>query len=51
MALKVGWEGRFFGDFEVGDIYRSTIGRTVTQFDNVIMTLLTNSDDQNHVTG
>ena len=48
MAIKKGWEGRFFEDFEVGDIYRSSIGRTVTQEDNVIITLLTNNDNQIH---
>jgi acyl dehydratase len=31
MAVKAGWEGRYFEDFEVGDIYRSRIGRTLTQ--------------------
>lgn len=31
MAIKPGREGRFLEDFEVGDIYRSSIGRTVTE--------------------
>ena len=41
MALKEGWRGRFFEDFEVGDIYPHRLGRTVTQTDNIWFTLLT----------
>ena len=41
MPIKPGWEGRFFEDFEVGDIYRSRLGRTVTEADNTWFTLLT----------
>ena len=26
--IVAGWEGRFFEDFEVGDVYRCRIGRT-----------------------
>ena len=26
MAVKPGWEGRFFEDFEVGDVYRCRLG-------------------------
>ena len=48
MAEKKGWDGRFFEDFEVGDVYRSHIGRTVTQADNIWMTLLTNNTNQIH---
>lgn len=48
MALKAGWEGRFLEDFEVGDIYRSSIGRTITDAENTIITLLTNNDNQIH---
>jgi acyl dehydratase len=48
MAIKAGWEGRFLEDFQVGDIYRSAIGRTVTQADNTNFTLLTNNDNQIH---
>lgn len=29
MVLKTGWQGRFYEDFEVGDIYRHPLGRTV----------------------
>jgi acyl dehydratase len=48
MPVQTGWEGRFFEDFHVGDIYRSRIGRTVTQNDNIWFTLLTNNTNQIH---
>ncbi|MFN8474485.1 MAG: MaoC family dehydratase [Anaerolineae bacterium] len=41
MAIKQGWQGRFFEDFEVGDIYPHPLGRTVTQDDNITFTLMT----------
>ena len=41
MAVKDGWRGRFFEDFEGGDVYRHPLGRTVTETDNVWFTLLT----------
>jgi itaconyl-CoA hydratase len=41
MAVKEGWRGRFYEDFEVGDIYPHPLGRTVTQTDNIWFTLLT----------
>ena len=41
MALREGWRGRFFEDFEVGDVYAHRLGRTVTQTDNIWFTLLT----------
>ena len=41
MAIKQGWQGRFFEDFEVGDIYRHPLGRTVLPVDNSWFTLLT----------
>lgn len=40
--------GRFFEDFEVGDIYRSRLGRTITATDNTWFTLLTNNTNQIH---
>ncbi len=36
-----GWEGRYYEDFEAGDIYRSRFGRTVTELDNSMFTHLT----------
>ena len=40
MVVKEGWKGRFFEDFEVGDVYEHPLGRTVTTTDNVWFTLL-----------
>ncbi len=48
MAVKEGWVGRFFEDFEVGDIYRSRLGRTITETDNIQFTLITNNTNQIH---
>ena len=48
MTVKPGWEGRFYEDFEVGDVYRCRIGRTITQADNIWFTLLTNNTNQIH---
>jgi acyl dehydratase len=39
--VKRGWRGRFYEDFEVGDVYEHPLGRTVTETDNVWTTLLT----------
>lgn len=47
-TVKPGWEGRFFEDFELGDIYRCRYGRTVTETDNIQFTLLTNNTNQIH---
>ena len=41
MSVKEGWRGRFFEDFEIGDIYPHPLGRTVTTTDNAWFTLLT----------
>ncbi|MDE3193633.1 MAG: MaoC family dehydratase [Chloroflexota bacterium] len=48
MAIKTGWEGRYFEDFAVGDVYRSRIGRTISETDNTQFTLLTNNTNQIH---
>jgi itaconyl-CoA hydratase len=42
------WRGRFYEDFEVGDVYRSRLGRTVTQVDNIWFTCLTMNTNQAH---
>ncbi|MCC6777702.1 MAG: MaoC family dehydratase [Hyphomicrobiales bacterium] len=47
-TVKQGWIGRFFEDFQVGDIYRSRIGRTVTETDNIQFTMITNNTNQIH---
>ena len=41
MTSVPGWRGRFFEDFEVGDVYEHPLGRTVTETDNIWTTLLT----------
>ena len=48
MAMKEGWGGRYFEDFEVGDIYRHRLGRTVTAADNIWFTLLTQNSNPVH---
>ena len=48
MVVKQGWEGRYFEDFVVGDVYRCRLGRTVTEADNIWFTLLTNNTNQIH---
>lgn len=36
-----GWTGRCFEDFQVGDVYRHRLGRTITSADNVWFTHIT----------
>ena len=38
---KSGWKGRFYEDFEIGDVYEHALGRTITETDNTWFTLLT----------
>jgi itaconyl-CoA hydratase len=42
------WRGRFYEDFDVGDVFRSRFGRTVTETDNVWFTCLTMNTNQVH---
>jgi len=44
-----GWQGRFFEDFAVGDIYQHPLGRTVSATDNAWFTLLTQNTAPLHV--
>jgi acyl dehydratase len=44
-----GWEGRFFEDFSVGDVYVHRLGRTVLPVDNSWFTLLTQNTAPIHV--
>src|SRR3981081_2947900 len=46
-APKV-WRGRFYDDFEVGDVFQSRLGRTITETDNVWFTCLTLNTNQVH---
>lgn len=39
--LRPGWKGRSFEDFQVGDVYRHPLGRTINSTDNSWFTLLT----------
>ena len=48
MTVKEGWQGRFYEDFEVGDVYRHPVGRTVTTTDNSWFTLLTQNSNPIH---
>jgi itaconyl-CoA hydratase len=48
MALKEGWQGRYYEDFEVGDVYRHRLGRTISEVDNTWFTLLTLNTNQMH---
>jgi acyl dehydratase len=48
MAVQPGWEGRFFEDFTVGDVYRHPLGRTISEADNTWFTLLTMNTNQMH---
>jgi itaconyl-CoA hydratase len=48
MTVKKGWSGRFYEDFEVGDIYPHPLGRTVTKTDNIYFTLLTQNTNPIH---
>jgi itaconyl-CoA hydratase len=46
-APKV-WRGRFFDDFDVGDVFQSRLGRTITETDNIWFTCLTLNTNQVH---
>ena len=48
MSLQPGWQGRFFEDFTVGDIYQHPLGRTVSEADNTWFSLLTMNTNQMH---
>jgi acyl dehydratase len=42
------WRGRFFEDFATGDIFRSRLGRTISEADNTWFTCLTMNTNQVH---
>jgi len=48
VAVKEGWTGRVYEDFEVGDIYVHPLGRTVLSVDNSWFTLLTQNMNPIH---
>src|SRR5436305_12102181 len=39
---------RLFEDFTVGDVYRSAVGRTVTETDNLLFTMLAMNTNELH---
>jgi len=47
-VIKEGWRGRYYEDFEVGDVYRHRLGRTVTETDNTLFTMLTMNTNPIH---
>src|SRR5881396_3073267 len=44
-----GWTGRCYEDFQVGDVYRHRLGRTITSADNIWFSLLTMNQNPVHV--
>ncbi|MDL0144562.1 MaoC family dehydratase [Halobacterium salinarum] len=48
VQLRAGWQGRFYEDFAVGDVYKHPYGRTVTETDNVWFTNLTMNANPMH---
>jgi itaconyl-CoA hydratase len=48
MTIKEGWRGRYYEDFEIGDVYRHRLGRTISEADNTWFTLLTLNTNQMH---
>jgi itaconyl-CoA hydratase len=48
IAPREGWKGRFYEDFEVGDIYEHPLGRTILAADNTWFTLLTMNTNPLH---
>jgi len=48
VAIKQGWNGRLYEDFEVGDVYEHPLGRTVLAADNTWFSLLTMNTNPAH---
>lgn len=48
MTARAGWQGRYYEDFEIGDVYRHPLGRTISEADNTWFTLLTQNTNQVH---
>jgi itaconyl-CoA hydratase len=44
----VQWRGRFLEDFAPGNVYRSRLGRTITDTDNIWFTCITMNTNQLH---
>ena len=48
MTAPKEWRGRFFEDLDVGDTFRSRLGRTITETENTWFTCLTLNTNQIH---
>ena len=48
MGAPKQWRGRFYEDLDVGDTFRSRLGRTITEADNIWFTTLTLNTNQIH---
>jgi acyl dehydratase len=48
MPVVEGWNGRYYEDFNIGDIYQHPLGRTITEADNIWFTNLTMNTNQMH---
>ena len=48
MTAPKEWRGRFFEDLDVGDVFSSRLGRTITEVDNIWFTNLTLNTNQVH---
>jgi itaconyl-CoA hydratase len=48
VAAPKTWRGRFYEDLDVGDVFRSRLGRTITETENVWFTCLTMNTNQVH---
>lgn len=47
-AAPKAWRGRYYEDFDVGDVFRSRFGRTLTETENIWFTCLTLNTNQVH---
>jgi acyl dehydratase len=47
-TLETGWQGRYYEDFDVGDVYKHPHGRTVTEADNVWLSNITMNSNPMH---
>ena len=49
MAIKKGWTGRFYEDFQAGDVYEHPLGRTILAADNTWFSLMTMNANPLHL--
>jgi acyl dehydratase len=49
VTVREGWTGRFYEDFEVGEVYQHPLGRTLTTADNIWFSLLTQNPSPIHI--